>query len=46
MKNETPKATTPITATDVIAAAAKSEVMPSTLSRHHSMEDAKTLKTS
>jgi hypothetical protein len=46
MKNETPKVTTPITATDVLAVAAKSEVMPSTFTRHHSMENSKTLKNS
>jgi hypothetical protein len=46
MKNETSKATPAITATDVLAVAAKSEVVPTTLIRHDSMESNKTQKTS
>jgi len=44
MKNETPKVTTPITATDVIALAAKSEIVPTTFSRHDSIDNTKTEK--
>ncbi|CAF4217263.1 unnamed protein product, partial [Rotaria magnacalcarata] len=36
LKVETPKVTTPITATDVIAAAAKSEIVPTTLTHQES----------
>ncbi len=41
MKNETPKVTTPITATDILAVAAKSEVVPTVLTRHHSIDNTK-----
>jgi hypothetical protein len=41
MKNETPKVTTPITATDILAVAAKSEVVPTVLTRHHSIDTTK-----
>ncbi len=46
MKNDTSKATPTITATDVIAVAAKSEVVPTTLIRHDSVDSSKTQKTS
>lgn len=38
MKDDQPKATTPITATDVVAMAAKSDVASATLTRHHSAD--------
>jgi hypothetical protein len=41
MKNETPKVTTPITATDILAVAAKSEVVPTVLTRHYSIDNTK-----
>ncbi|CAF4336085.1 unnamed protein product [Rotaria sp. Silwood2] len=45
MKNEMPKVTTPITSTDVIAAAAKSEIVPTILIQD-SNDNAKNLKNS
>ncbi|CAF0887157.1 unnamed protein product [Rotaria sordida] len=46
MKNEIPKITTPITSTDVLAAAAKSEIVPTTLTRQDSNDNTKTSKIS
>jgi hypothetical protein len=46
MKNETPKLTTPTTASDAVAIAAKSEIMSTSLTRHHSMDNDKTPKNS
>ena len=46
MKNDASKATPTNTATDVLAVAAKSEVVPTTLSRHDSVDSNKTQKTS
>jgi phosphatidate phosphatase LPIN len=46
MKNGTSKATPPNTATDILAVAAKSEVIPTDLTRHNSMGSTKTQKTS
>jgi hypothetical protein len=46
MKNDTPKVTTPITATDILAVAAKSEVVPTTFTRHGSIDNTKIEKNS
>jgi len=46
MKNETPKVTTPITATDILAVAAKSEIVPTTFTRHGSIDNTKIEKNS
>ena len=44
MKDDQPKATTPITAADVVAMAAKSDVAAATLIRHHSADSSDTKK--
>ena len=44
MKNDAPKGTTPITATDVVAMAAKSDVAAMPLIRHHSTDNPDTKK--
>ena len=46
MKNETPKVTTPITATDVLAVVAKSEIVPTGFTRHDSTGSTKSQKNS
>lgn len=46
MKTETPKVSTPIAAVDVLGVAVKSEALPSTLTRHGSLDMTKTEKIS
>lgn len=46
MQNEAPKVTTPITTTDVLATAAKSEIIATTLIRHDSSDGSKSQKNS
>lgn len=44
MKDDQPKATTPTTAADVVAIAAKSDAAPGTLIRHYSADNPDTKK--